>query len=183
MQRVSSPQGVCEAEDHAEKKTKRFKEQKPEQVEQYLAELEKCLHRPIAYVDETGIDTWLYREYGWSVRGVPVVGKVCGRKYGRTGIVAALLGKSVIEPCQYEGSMESRFFEAWFEERLLPALPYGSVIVMDNASFHRKARLPGIAERGGHRGLPYSPELNHIENFWSWLKRSLRKMLPDYPIF
>ncbi len=137
-------------------------------------------------MDETGIDTWLCREHGWSERGAPVVGEVCGRKYERVGVVAALLGDSVIEPCQYWQTMESCFFEAWFEERLLPALPANSVVVMDNASFHRKPRLPGLAEKAGHRVLflpPYSPELNPIENYWSWLKRQLRKILPGFQTF
>ncbi|MCI8757342.1 MAG: IS630 family transposase, partial [Oscillospiraceae bacterium] len=30
---------------------------------------------------------------------------------------------------------------------------------------------------------PYSPELNPIENFWAWLKRFLRKILPYEPSF
>ena len=137
-------------------------------------------------MDETGIDTWLCREHGWSERGVPVVGEVRGRKHERAGVVAALMGKSLIEPHQYGGTMESGFFEEWFARRLLPALPEGSVIVMDNASFHRKSRLPGLAERAGHRVLflpPYSPELNPIENFWGWLKRELRRILPCCPTF
>ncbi|MDR2560890.1 MAG: transposase [Holophagales bacterium] len=65
-------------------------------------------------------------------------------------------------------------------------LPANSVIVMDNASFHRKSRLPELAGRAGHVVLflpPYSPELNPIENFWGWLKRQLRKILPDCPTF
>jgi transposase len=186
VQRVSNPQDIPEAEDHPQKKTKRFREQKPEQVEQFLAELAKCACQPIVYVDETGIDTWLCREYGWSGRGIPVIGEVCGRKYERVGIVAAHLGKAIIEPYQYEGTMESSFFEAWFTRKLLPALPESSVIVMDNATFHRKSRLCPLAEEAGHRMLflpPYSPELNPIENFWSWLKRQLQKILPDYSTF
>jgi len=49
-------QGPEAAEDHAQKKTKRFKEQKAELAEGYLAELENVSGRPIVYVDETGID-------------------------------------------------------------------------------------------------------------------------------
>jgi len=30
---------------------------------------------------------------------------------------------------------------------------------------------------------PYSPELNPIEHFWSWLKTHLQKILPDYLSF
>ena len=132
------------------------------------------------------MDTWLYREHGWSKRGSPIIGKVCGRKFERTGVVAALMGKTVIAPCQYGGTMESTFFEKWFESCLLPALPERSVIVMDNATFHRKNRLGQLAEKEGHRLLflpPYSPELNPIENFWGWLKRHLRKILPSHSSF
>jgi transposase len=100
------------------KKTKRFREQRPEQVERYLAE---CAGRPVAYVDETGIDTWLCREHGWSERGAPVVGEVRGRKYERVGVVAALMGKELVAPYMYGDNMDSGFFEGWFETALLPA--------------------------------------------------------------
>jgi len=140
----------------------------------------------LAYVDETGIDSYLYREYGWAQRGETVIGRISGHKYQRTGIVAAQVEKSIIAPLQYGGTMDSSLFEAWFEKHLLPALPKASVIVMDNASFHRRSKLMCLAENAGHRLIflpPYSPELNPIENFWGWLKRYLRKILSDYPSF
>ena len=135
----------------------------------------------IAYVDETGIDTCLYREYGWSGRGQRLLGSISGRKYERTGIVAAQIGKALLAPLTYDGAMDSLLFEMWFENCLLPALPKTAVIVMDNASFHRKNKLLSLIEKSGHRLIflpPYSPELNPIENFWGWLKRYLRKTLP-----
>ncbi len=57
---------------------------------------------------------------------------------------------------------------------------------MDNAAFHRKNTLAAIAESSGHTLIflpPYSPELNPIENFWAWLKRTLRKILLGFPSF
>jgi transposase len=140
----------------------------------------------IAYVDETGIDQYLYREYGRAKRGIQVPGAISGRKYQRVGIVAAQMGKDILAPLQYDGTMDSSLFELWFETRLLPVLPQCSVIVMDNASFHRKRKLLPLAEKTGHTLLflpPYSPELNPIEHFWSWLKRHLRKALPDCSSF
>ena len=140
----------------------------------------------IAYVDETGIDTYLSREYGWSERGKPLMGLVSGRKFKRTGIVAAQLGKSIIEPLQYSGTMDSALFETWFETRLLPNLPKNTLIVMDNATFHRKSKLLPLAEKAEVRLLflpPYSPNLNLIEQFWAWLKRHLRKILPFHDSF
>jgi len=152
-------------------------------VAEYLTELSRHSARPVAYVDETGIDAWLHREYGWSKRGSPLIGRVRGRKHARTGIVAALMDRTILAPLQYGDTMDSVFFEKWFADRLLPALPEGSVIVMDNATFHRKGRLFPIAREAGHLLLflpPYSPGLNPIENFWAWLKRRLAKILPSY---
>ena len=137
-------------------------------------------------MDETGIDTCLYREYARSKRGKPVIGFVSGRKFKRVGIVAAQMGKEILAPLSYDGAMDSKLFETWFEKCLLPALPEKSVIVMDNASFHRKGRLFYLAEESLHRLIflpPYSPELNPIENFWSWLKRYLCKAMPFHDCF
>jgi transposase len=137
-------------------------------------------------VDETGIDTYLHREYGWSKRGVPVIGMVSGRKFKRTGIVAAQMGEAIISPLQYEGTMDSSLFEVWFEFNLLPSLPQNTVIVMDNASFHRKSKLLFLAQKARMTLIflpPYSPELNPIEHFWAWLKRFLKKILPYHSSF
>jgi len=77
-------------------------------------------------------------------------------------------------------------FEDWFENNLLPALPKGTVIVMDNASFHRKEQLSCLAQKRGCFLIflpPYAPQLNPIEHFWAWLKRCLQKILPLLPSF
>lgn len=137
-------------------------------------------------MDETGIDTCLYREYGWSERGKQVMGRISGRKFKRAGIVAAQKGTSILAPLQYDGTMDSALFEMWFEQSLLPSLSENTVVVMDNASFHRKSRLFPIADKVGIRLVflpPYSPEHNPIENFWAWLKRYLRKILPQHTSF
>ncbi len=134
-------------------------------------------------MDETGIDSYLYREYGYAPRGKSVNGKIPGIKFQRTNIVAAKLGKNIVAPLQYTGTTDSTLFEFWFEQCLLPCLPEDAVIIMDNASFHRKKQLTEISARH-HRSLiflpPYSPELNPIENFWAYLKSTIRSSIHKF---
>jgi len=133
-----------------------------------------------------GMDTFVYREYAYSQRGSKVIGRISGRKYKRCGLVAGKLGKEIVAPLQYEGSMDSALFEQWFETCLMPAIPPSSTIVMDNASFHRKSKLVPLAQEHGHGIIflpPYSPELNDVERFWAWLKRKLEKVMHQYDGF
>lgn len=134
----------------------------------------------VVYIDETGIDTYLYREYARSAIGEKVIERVRGRKYQRVGIVAAKMGHEIIAPFEYSKTMNSDLFEGWFASILLPALPPNAVIVMDNASFHRKNQLYELAQEYGMTIIflpPYSPEYNPIEHFWFWLKRKVRDFL------
>jgi transposase len=62
---------------------------------------------------------------------------------------------------------------------LLPNLPYKSVIVMDNATFHKGQKMQKLIQDAGHtlRYLPpYSPDLNPIEKKWAQTKKLRRKI-------
>ena len=58
-----------------------------------------------------GIDTFIFREYAYSKRGSKVTGRISGKKYKRCGLVAGKLGKTIIAPLQYDGSMDSVLFD------------------------------------------------------------------------
>ncbi len=184
--RDSNTQSVWPVGNYPKKKTIFYREQDPEKIKIYQEEIAGIAPEQIAYVDETGIDTYLYREYGYAPRGHKISAAISGRKYKRVGIVAAQRGKEIISPLAYAGTMDSSLFEYWFEKQLLPALPSDAVIVMDNASFHRRAQLMNIAQKQGFRLIflsPYSPEFNPIENFWAWLKCYLRSTLAHFSNF
>jgi len=178
---VSCPKSFEASEDHTKKKTTHYQEQDYDKVAAYKYEIADAEPDNIVYVDETGIDQYLYRAYGYASRGELVHGLIRGRRYARVGIVAAKQGDEIIAPCCYQGTMNHVMFEYWFQDHLLPALPKGTVIVMDNASFHRKEKLYRVAQRH-HCFLiflsPYSPELNPIEHVWAWLKRCISDILP-----
>ena len=112
------------------------------------------------YVDESGINTYLPREYARAPRGEIIEETAPGKKFDRVNSIGALCngGHSAIE-C-YHHTTNSGFFEDWFENNLLKELPHGYTVIMDNATFHRKKELRKIA-RGKVRLLflpPYSPD-------------------------
>ena len=120
------------------------------------------------------------REYGRALRGKRVEDKKRGRKFQRINIIGATCnGKHYAIKC-YRHTTNSEFFERWFAECLLTGTPKGHTVIMDNASFHRKAKLRELAEKA-EVGLlflpPYSPDLNPIEKLWANMKRWLRNNL------
>jgi len=130
------------------------------------------------YVDETGISQFLQREKGRALRGKKVFDVRPGRRFKRVNIVGGMCAGKLIATQKYEHSTNSAFFEQWFEEALLPQVPKGYTIIMDNASFHRKAVLHFIAIKAGVRLVflpPYSPDLNPIEIRWANMKRWMRE--------
>ena len=70
------------------KKTTSFKEQDPEKVAEFLDILNSLKDLPIVYIDETGIDSYLYRPYARASRGEKVYEKISGRRFEQTSIVA-----------------------------------------------------------------------------------------------
>jgi transposase len=139
----------------------------------------------LVYVDEMGIEQCLYREYARAPRGQKVMGVISGRKFKRTNIVAGYCQKKWVAPLQYDGSTDSDLFEFWFEKCLLKEIKR-KYIVLDNASFHRKARLVELATKRMCKVIflpPYSPDLNPIENRWAWVKGKLRSILPECDSF
>ena len=139
---------------------------------------------PVVYIDETGIDRYLYRPHARAPRGEKVYEKISGRRFERTSIVAGQVDGEFIAPMIYKESMTSDFFVKWFKTELLPALKTPHVIVMDNASFHPKKILDELCVKDKHFFLPlppYSPDLNPIEQAWAILKKKVTDLLREIP--
>jgi len=126
---------------YTQKKNHTYYEQDPEKVALFLKNFNSLNHLAPVYIDEIRFDTYFYREYGRSLKGQIIRGKVSGRRYQRISLVAGLTNGELIAPMTYEETMTSDFFEAWFQKFLLPTLNTPSVIIMNNARFHRIAKL------------------------------------------
>ena len=150
-------------------------------MDEFVEKIKTISPESLVYVDECGVDQYLYREYAYALRGQKVVAQISGKKFKRVNFAAGICQGRWVAPVEYSGTTNSALFELWFEKCLLKAVKPGSVIVLDNTTFHRKKILPALAQQFGCFVLflpPYSLDLNPIEKKWAWLKRKLRELLP-----
>jgi len=92
-------------------------------------------------------------------------------------VIAGQCGKEKIAPFTYSWNTTGDWFEVWFEWYLCPKLSPRKIVVMDNASFHRKSKIEKIAALYGIKVYwlpPYSPDFNPIEHLWANLKKWLK---------
>jgi transposase len=126
------------------------------------------------YVDESGFAPTAQREYGWALRGVKVYGLRSGNRRPRTSLIAGLMGKRLTAPMLFEGTCNTAIFNAWLEQELCPVLNENTVVVIDNAAFHKSADTRELITSTGATLLflpPYSPELNPIEKTFGTIKK------------
>ena len=136
---------------------------------------EARLH-PFVYIDESGFRKDISRPYGYALRGQKCAG-VSGWSKAQTNVIGALCGTVPFAFTTFDCSIDSDVFHTWATEILLPELPVCSVIVMDNAPFHKRQDTLDALQAEGHTVLwlpPYSPDFNPIKKMWAWIKQ-LRK--------
>ena len=74
----------------------------------------------------------------------------------------------------FEDNTNSVWFNQWLEQHLLQELSESSILILDNARFHKKHDVETIAAKAGHQVWflpPYSPDFNDIEQDFAILKK------------
>ena len=118
------------------------------------------------------------RRYGRALRGWRLRLGVPHGRWKTTTFVAGLRTSGVVAPFVLDGPINRRAFETYVEQVLVPELRSGDVVILDNLSSHKGARVRALIEAKGAslRYLPpYSPDFNPIENAFAKLKALLRK--------
>jgi transposase len=131
------------------------------------------------FIDETGASTNLARKGGRCRRGRRLRAAIPHGHYKTITLVAGVRLSGLVAQKAFDQPMNAAKFEEWVEKRLVPNLSKGDIVVMDNLSSHKGARVEQLIKAAGAelRYLPpYSPDMNPIEKAYSKLKAFLRKI-------
>ncbi len=119
----------------------------------------------------------MLRTHFYAPRGQRCYGKRNWNARGRINVIGALLAGVLLTVGLTEENVDAQIFNIWLEQDLIPKLPPGAVLVMDNATFHKRQDTRAMIERAGHileYLPPYSPDLNPIEPKWAQAKAKRR---------
>ena len=133
-------------------------------------------------MDESGFAQDMPRTHGYCQKGKRCFGTQDWHARGRINAIGAIVGMVFLTVALFEGSINSDVFYAWLTQDLLPKVPPNSIIVMDNASFHKRHDMLEAIEK--HHCIveflpPYSPDLNPIEHKWAQAKAIRRQYRCD----
>lgn len=148
----------------------------------YLDEVASVPVEKLVFIDESGCQRGMQRRLAWARRGQRRVFRGLRNRGTVTTILSAIAVHGVVATMYGEGATTQEVFAAFLEHVLLPELPEGSVLVMDNLGAHQAESVRRVLEAHGVRVIllpPYSPELNPIECAWSKLKTFVRSLAPE----
>lgn len=103
----------------------------------------------------------------------------------RISMMGGLCEEEFSAPFMFEGHCDTKIFECYIENILVPTLVPGKTVVMDNASFHQSQKIKQFIENAKCQLFylpPYSPDLNPIEHDWHKIKTVIRKTMRDVEI-
>jgi transposase len=133
----------------------------------------------LVFVDETGSQTNMTPRTSRAPRGQRAYG-AAPRNHGKnTTLIAALGATGMGATMTLEGAADADAFVAYLTHFLVPTLVRGQIVVMDNLSVHKDARVAPLIAGAGCRlvYLPaYSPDFTPIEQAFSKVKSFLRRV-------
>lgn len=94
-------------------------------------------------------------------------------------MIGAMSLKGIIAAMTFQGGTDTKAFQTYVSEVLVPNLWPGATVVMDNFSSHKVKGIQSAIEAVGAKLVylsPYSPDFSPIENCWSKVKEFLRSL-------
>lgn len=118
------------------------------------------------------------RTHGYAPRGQRCPGTHDWHARGRINAIGALLAGQLLTVGLVASNVDADLFNLWLGRDLIPKLPANAVLVMDNATFHKRHDTQQMISNAGHDLEflpPYSPDLNRIEPKWAEAKAQRRR--------
>ena len=163
----------------AKKKTLRASEQNETARAAWREQAAHLCHQDLVFIDETGSHIAMTPLYAYAPRGQRAIGKV-PRNYGANmTLIASMSLQGMGEALILDGAADATAFEIYMEQILAPSLRPGQIVILDNLSIHLGSRVKQAIEARGCRLLflpAYSPDFSPIEEAFSKLKASLRRV-------
>jgi transposase len=131
----------------------------------------------LVFLDETSTQVTMTRARGRARRGHRVVDRVPRNHGQNVTCLTAINPTGLHAPCVFEGALDGPLFLQWVRTWLLPSIPRGTTLVLDNLSVHRSPHVRQAVEAAGCFLLflpAYSPDFNPIELVFAQLKTHLR---------
>lgn len=166
-----------------------YEERKEDLRDEYQKTLINIEKNDLIYLDESGFDMNMKKEFGWKERGKRLYDNKSGNRNGkRITVISAYSNalKTLVSPMFFDGNTDTEIFNIWIEKCLVPELKPNQVIVMDNATFHKSEATRKLIESVECKLLylpPYSPDLNPIEQKWGHVKNMVKKVRDQFTDF
>ncbi|WP_368666929.1 transposase [Dysgonomonas sp. 511] len=89
-------------------------------------------------MDESGFCVDAPRDRGYSLRGKRCYASKDWHAKGRVNVIGAISNFKLLNVCLFHCNIDADVFYEWLTRELLPNIPQNSVIVLDNATFHKR---------------------------------------------
>jgi len=158
--------------------------QEKEDLEIFYKKLKRFNYDKTICLDETSIYLNMKPSYGRSKSGTRVIDKTYKYPYKRYNLLFAINANKIIGYVLYKdlkGGLKTQnildFYNDYIKDKYKNYL-----IIMDNAVIHRSKQIREVIESTNNNllySVPYHPETNAIEEFFSQLKHYIKKESPN----
>ena len=158
--------------------------QEKQDLDNFYKNLEKYNYKKTICLDETSIYLNMTLSYGRSKSGTRVIKKTTKYPYKRYNLLCAISANKVVGWNLYperKGGIKTvdiiEFYNNYIKNKY-----ENHLIIMDNAVIHKSKIIKNIIENSNNEllySVPYHPETNAIEEFFSQLKHYIKKESPN----
>lgn len=145
----------------------------PQIKKQFKEKVKEANIKDVLFLDETGFQLQMHKTRGWSVKGQRCIyeGKIKGHKH-ITGVFT-ISTKKIVSYQLYNRGVNNDIFIKYLKDSNIK----NKTLIMDNLRVHHTKDVKAVLNDNKVNVIftpPYSPELNPIEEMFSWIKRKLR---------